>query len=52
MTKENGKVMVGSMVAALGPVTGTLTMAEILSGATAQAAKDEPAVVTKPLPKK
>ena len=50
MTKENGRVVVTSQVPGIGTVLGTKTLQEILSGVPEAAKKDEPAVVTKPLP--
>lgn len=54
MTKDNGKVSVTSTVPSLGAVTGTLTLAQILTGTTAtpSSTSDDAPVVSKPLAKK
>jgi hypothetical protein len=51
MTKEAGVVVVNCQVPGLGQVLGTKTEREILGGSadSVAAAKEEPAVVTKPL---
>jgi hypothetical protein len=50
MTKENGKVTVGITVPALGQITGSMSLADIMGGAAPQE-KDEVAVEIKPLKK-
>lgn len=53
MTKENGKVVVILTVPALGQITGTIPLSELMDPSTAKEdGKIEASVETKPLPSK